>query len=509
MSSSNGYINHHHHHIHRDEYQHLNEPNHDSAASTSTSVNSSSIIYTNNPIGEHNMEMYHFASENDSESDQNMHHHLNRTNDTAQHVQHQSVILIVNEDGTSTIKNLVQANSCLIVNENQQLVTNNLEMFDENSCSSSSNESSMPHAHLKLTRHQAKPVKQVNYSAATSTSVVPAISNAEEIFQLLSQKIAKYCQILTDLTNCEVFYKAQLPLVPEAQNSASKNLTPKTSASKYKPKNVVNKNIRSLYWGTHKMLFEHSHGHGLRYEKINGDSLIKISTRSLASDINSLIEELLNMNESNTNPSTVSNSLLTNNSESQPVSTNTIPTTIAAATVTKKKMYKSFVDSAKTASDTSKVEIKDFFVGLERMDDNVFEQYLNKFELVNNSVDNTKTMFDLEDLVEECRVENEAVIYSDEFRVDSSRCLKKPDCNSKRKRKMEEMVGGDEQDQGEEDEEENVESEDLDERTLLERNCFYINDQTELNESEEDLFTCEYCTGHYYKHLTQLKVNFK
>ena len=37
--------------------------------------------------------------------------------------------------------------------------------------------------------------------------IVPTLTNVDEIFHLLSQKIAKYCQILADLTNCEVFYK--------------------------------------------------------------------------------------------------------------------------------------------------------------------------------------------------------------------------------------------------------------------------------------------------------------
>ena len=43
-----------------------------------------------------------------------------------------------------------------------------------------------------------------------SSSIVPTLTNVDEIFHLLSQKIAKYCQILADLTNCEVFYKVSI-----------------------------------------------------------------------------------------------------------------------------------------------------------------------------------------------------------------------------------------------------------------------------------------------------------
>lgn len=42
------------------------------------------------------------------------------------------------------------------------------------------------------------------------SSIVPTLTNVDEIFHLLSQKIAKYCQILADLTNCEVFYKVTI-----------------------------------------------------------------------------------------------------------------------------------------------------------------------------------------------------------------------------------------------------------------------------------------------------------
>lgn len=52
-----------------------------------------------------------------------------------------------------------------------------------------------------------------NHQVIPSSSIVPTLTNVDEIFHLLSQKIAKYCQILADLTNCEVFYKVLNPLI--------------------------------------------------------------------------------------------------------------------------------------------------------------------------------------------------------------------------------------------------------------------------------------------------------
>lgn len=50
-------------------------------------------------------------------------------------------------------------------------------------------------------------MQQRGNSQIAPSSIVPTLTNVDEIFHLLSQKIAKYCQILADLTNCEVFYK--------------------------------------------------------------------------------------------------------------------------------------------------------------------------------------------------------------------------------------------------------------------------------------------------------------
>jgi hypothetical protein len=488
---------------------------HASANTTTTntsdylSIDDSIVTYINKPLDE--IQMYQF----------NDHHHLHHfdTSPTNQH--HQSVILIVNEDGTSTIKNIVDSNTCLILNNPEQLTThtatsasaNNLDLLNESSCSSSNSNSTENSAESRQTEQPEQKFRQF----VPMSNIVPTMSNVEDIFQLLSQKIAKYCQILTDLTNCEVFYKAQLHVNDPKAAAAP----PPKSNSKYKPKNVVNKNVRSLYWGTHQMLFQHSHGDGLKYEKSNGDSLIKIGHRSLSNDINSLIEELLNMNEEPSGSNANGNKPVLPGGE--------------------KKLFKSF--PAEKSSDDNvcflpieSVSLKECFIGLERLDDNVFEQYLSKFEVVNNNVENERNMFDVNDLVEECRVENEFEIYSDEFKLDLSRMKASASSQARvrgsatkrkrRKRATDDMVNSsgrdetsqsnnhnsnesDEEDVDEDEEEEDEEEEDLDERTLLERNCFNIGQEAELNENEEDYYSCEYCTGHYYKHLPQLKVNFE
>jgi hypothetical protein len=272
------------------------------------------------------------------------HHHHHHHLDSSSEIDHSvsapqlpaqsSVILIVNEDGTTStaaIKTLSDENTgpCLMVNDehddSHRLVSKN-NTHEEvtgneglthspqshnpyKSASSNHNEGEAEDAadeeEEEQQHEQVNPNKYRQFVSASS-SIVPTMTNVEDVFLLLSQKIAKYCQILTDLTNCEVFYKAQLPISEQKSpatttTAVGQQLTEQTeakrSSSAYKPKNVVNKNIRSLYWGTHKMLFQHSHGDGLKYEKRNGDSLIKIANRSLSNDITSLIEELLNMNE--------------------------------------------------------------------------------------------------------------------------------------------------------------------------------------------------------------------
>ncbi len=126
------------------------------------------------------------------------------------------------------------------------------------------------------------------------------MTNVDEIFHLLSQKIAKYCQVLADLTNCEVFYKAQLQqAASEGQvlaNKSSKKSRYNSASNNYHSRSHRNNQIkkRSLYWGTHQMLFQYSHNQGLKYDKNGGDSLIKLNQRSISTDVTNLIEEIMN-----------------------------------------------------------------------------------------------------------------------------------------------------------------------------------------------------------------------
>lgn len=143
-------------------------------------------------------------------------------------------------------------------------------------------------------------------------STVPKLANDEQIFELLCKKIAKYCQLLAKLTSCEVFYKAEL-----ARNTKSKQrrifeednegetrsaltdeeTTSRTRPKRYKPKNVRNPNVRSLYWGTNRLLYEFTHERGIRFEKTNGDALIDVAElgSSVAiENIEMLIDEIVN-----------------------------------------------------------------------------------------------------------------------------------------------------------------------------------------------------------------------
>jgi hypothetical protein len=129
--------------------------------------------------------------------------------------------------------------------------------------------------------------KKNNYASINS---VPTITNVDDIFNLLSKKIAKYCQVLADLTNCEVFYKAQLPAKEPFNDKAA---AVAKNSKKYSIENDANR-ARSLYWGTHQMLFEHSHTNGIRLDKSGLDCLIRINQRLLSTDMNDLIEEVLN-----------------------------------------------------------------------------------------------------------------------------------------------------------------------------------------------------------------------
>lgn len=160
------------------------------------------------------------------------------------------------------------------------------------------------YSNLTNLKHQASKQQSINSKQSTcivvdkSPSTVPALTNVDEIFYVLSQKIAKYCQILSDLTNCEVFYKAHLPITSNSVHSssspASDNSTNnKSKKSKQTPSNKNRSQQRSLYWGTHQMLFHFSHEKGIRFDKSAGDSLIKLNHRSISMDVNKLIDEIL------------------------------------------------------------------------------------------------------------------------------------------------------------------------------------------------------------------------
>lgn len=434
----------------------------------------SSIIYLSKPptFNDSSIQLFNlqddsaFVSEHDEthqqyQSQQHLQHHRQP------HTPQQSLVLIVDEDGLSpAVENKELSNA-----QNNDEDSRNLD--NEASCSSNSSDNSATSS--------SAPTSLIIKSAAPSMSIVPALSNVEDIFNILSRKIAKYCQILSDLTNCEVFYKAQLPVNPVNHKE------PKTQPSKYKPKNVVNKNIRSLYWGTNKMLFEHSHGQGLRYQKFNGDSLIKIGCRSLNGDLSSLIEELLKepnqagFNTTNSNYKTQTRKLL---SKQQPTSETT-----------------SHTNSGKSL-------IKECSVALDRLDDDTFEYYLKKFEAYNNNPNPYQTMMDFDLLVEECTQEEE--LYSNEAKY---KIQKKTKRGSKLTGEVSEIEIGRKRKVMHEGEEHEFIYHDGDEDDLLEdlndRTCYSLDNRLESIENEEELYSCEYCDDHYYKHLTQLRVSFK
>lgn len=349
-----------------------------------------------------------------------------------------------------------------------------------------------------------------------NTVAVPSLSNVEEIFQLLSQKIAKYCQVLADLTNCEVFYKAQMPVnVNGNSDSAANRATAIKKPSKYKPKTVRNKHMRSLYWGTHQMLFQFSHDQGIKYDRANGDSLIKINQRSLSSDVNSLIEEILNEPALNLQNELYLN-VKTNASQAKgPTMTTTTTMTTSlvdeqatTAIVNERKRKIKQVDGD--------LQIKDCSVCLNRLDDNLAEEYLNRFEMKHstNELFVDETVVDDFDLPSEDDLnEEEDVIYSDDvaFNISSKVGKTRSKLNVSRtttaqqqqhQQLLQQHDNGCDED---EDEEEDNDEDDIDERLLLEKNFFNFND---TDPNEDDYYSCELCSNHTYKHLTQLKVFF-
>jgi hypothetical protein len=321
-------------------------------------------------------------------------------------------------------------------------------------------------------------------SSYQAASVVPTLNNVDEIFQLLSHKIAKYCQVLADLTNCEAFFKAQLPLSSTTTNMINNNHN--------KKQNIACLNKRSLYWGTHKMLFQHSHNQGLKYDKQGGDSLIKITQRSLSNDVNNLIEEILNEPNLNLKQIENLNNLSHNLSHSKETSLNTdsnnevnlndMRPKSSSSTLNETYTFTLLEDSKLNKKYTkSDIDLKDCCIYLNRLNDSVYDQYLNKFELVNNT--NNPRASSAIDL----KVPNDNELYSDENKVKKQ---------------------SDDEDEEEDDDDMDSESQSADdEKTLLEKHCFSLNESDDSNENEEDLYSCELCINCSFKHVTQLKVN--
>ena len=222
-------------------------------------------------------------------------------------------------------------------------------------------------------------------------------TNADEIFQILSQKIAKYCQILSDLTNCEVFFKSNL------------------------------NNSRSLYWGTYKMMFNYTH-QGLQFDR--NDSLIKIGGRSMTSDIANIVEELLNVEN-----------LESSSKSDRPSSCSFVNETI--------NEEKSSVMVTNVVEQNENIELKECVVFMDRLDEQLYEQYLEKFEKSRAFVD-------------------------DELLVD------RMFSNLNRSNNHETKMQTDNKLEIEEDEEE--------------------------EEQEDESFICEMCHQYTFKHMPELKV---
>jgi hypothetical protein len=293
--------------------------------------------------------------------------------------------------------------------------------------------------------------------------IVPTLNHVDDIFEILSNKIAKYCQVLADLTNCEVFFKAQLPQLLSRTNTNVLTSHLDLQTQKYNAENgQLNSIKRSVYWGTNKMLFAHSHSQGIRFDKNVGDSLIKIMHHSFLNDADDLVDEILVADPLETSLASIKN--LSNNKP-------------------KLNLNQNQVDSNQSNSSSSeKIQIKDCFISLKRINDCTYDKYLDKFENTNSNIEALNTI----DFNSEFDMPTEFELYDTTVNK-SNHLLKKrnEDINLR-----------------EEDDEEEEENEE-DEKTLLEKNCFNLNE-----ENLEDYYTCEMCTNSNfsYKHLTQLKV---
>ena len=301
-------------------------------------------------------------------------------------------------------------------------------------------------------------------------SAVPALSNVDDIFEVLSTKIAKYCQVLADLTNCEVFFKAQLPqnLTNFAAHSLS-SFNCDQSSDKDESKKKINLNKRSVYWGTHHMLFQHSHNQGLKYDKSAGDSLIKIAQRSFPNDVNNLIDEVLNGDPLGAHDINLKN-------------------------VSNEKSDTFHVEPAlkpHTNASSSEIQIKDCCIRLKRIDDSVYSQYLNKIENVNVNQQQNANDYDLD-------MSNESELYEPVLLSASSKTTQNFLTNTKTN-----LVNNEDGDNEEEEDDDDADDDD-DEKTFLEKKMLNANE-----DNDEDGYSCELCldTNCSFKHLTQLKVS--
>lgn len=352
-----------------------------------------------------------------------------------------------------------------------------LVLSDQDSTSSDSTDTNATHDQHSESPRIAKTVK--NGKLEFSSPIVPTMNNVDEIFQLFSQKIAKYCQVLSDLTNCEVFYKAQLPANSKPSNGAIKSTSKKKT-----------RQSKTLYWGTHKMLFEYSHNDGIRYDKLGGDSLIKIHQRSIISNVHDLIEEILNGPSGNFQQQLQTEAQSPTTSNSSLVTTTTTTTTVKKKTNKKSKSLDREENDLKQAdtsqelannsvsgptSSKGEIKFKDCCIYLNRLNESVFDSYLNKFEnthLNNNDNDNTSTSIDAL-----TNLPSDEELYSDEFTLNSSALVNNNEDIS---------MGSDEE-----------------ERVMLEKNLTLSDTDVE----EDEYYTCELCLNTQYKHLPQFKLH--
>ena len=364
--------------------------------------------------------------------------------------------------------------------------------------------------------------------------------------------------------------KAQLPIV------SNKNSSGKSSQGSRRNQSLSRK--RSLYWGTHQMLFQYSHNQGLKYDKTGGDSLIKINQRSISNDVTNLIEEILNApNPQADNPNFVSkyssggkaksvqqaveveiseadvDHISGNSTAAANEHSGTNPAEFNLINELNQAESEEFLNELNTSADKNQIvnannpnlfasseamstssenksneqiEIKDCCIYLNRLDDLMIDDYLNKFESKYNSANSDYMIGNEiadevnEEVVEEA-VEQEPIsmslnelpceneLYSDEFRVNLNKFVTSSNSSNNNSGNN---GGSGANSMGIQlmDDDEELDDEE-DERTLLEKNCLSLN-ENELNENDEDFYTCELCdantNNHSYKHLTQLKVDF-